>query len=102
MYLESINSLECLRSQTKIHNLMKLNKMRRQTHNNQDQPEILMLITISLSDSREERASFDGNKEQNLQEFIDSCISTAWDYQLSHSQRMQFLHNLFHGEALLF
>lgn len=45
---------------------------------------------------------YSGSDEEHLQDFVDSYAITAEDYGLSATHKLQYLHNLFRGDALRF
>ena len=45
---------------------------------------------------------YGGSDSENLQEYLDQYFLIADDCGLSHTERLQYLHNLFKGEALNF
>ena len=51
---------------------------------------------------KNKESKYSGSDEEHLQDFIDSYVTTAEDYGLSASQKLQYLHNLFRGDALRF
>ncbi len=45
---------------------------------------------------------YSGNDDEGYEEFVDQYLAASRDLSLSPYERLQFLHNLFYGEALRF
>lgn len=47
-------------------------------------------------------SKYGGAEEETLHEFVDSYATLSTDYDLTATQKLQYLHNLFRGNALRF
>ena len=47
-------------------------------------------------------SKYSGTDEEHLQDYIDAYLATSEDYKLTPRQKLQYLHNLFRGDALRF
>lgn len=47
-------------------------------------------------------SKFSGDDTENLQEYLDQYLAVSEDFGLTATQRLQYMHNLFRGEALRF
>ena len=46
--------------------------------------------------------NYNGNDDESYDEFVDQYLAVSRELCLSPSERLHYLHNFFHGEALRF
>lgn len=84
-----------------IHDNTRSNSMPRETRTRRSNEDSRAHHYVSVRfKSKEDK--YGGSEEENLSEHVDEYLSVTRDYNLTQTQKLQYLHNLFKGEALRF